>query len=303
MNILIVVADPVQRRILRAQLTQLGYEVREAASDELAWQVLEREHFPLVVTDWNMSELDGSLLASRIHASQHASYTYVIALTPRDLRGEVAGVIGADADDYLMTPVDPHELRARVATAARIVSLETQLRAARDTDGLTQLQNRRALSITAAREIARAERQRIPLGVLLLDLDHFRWLNDEYGHRAGDLTLQTVARVVMSNLRRYDTVGRWDGEQLLVLLPGASDAAIAVVGERIRRAVEAAPIELPDGRRFSITISVGAACSTSLSGPSPDELVQLADVALLRAKQRGRNRVALFTSADAGDAR
>lgn len=303
MNVLIVDDDPIQRRILRAQLTQLGYEVRDAANGEQAWRLLEHEPFPLVITDWMMPELDGSMLASRIRASQQSSYTYIILLTARDQRSDVIAGLDSGADDYLIKPVDPHELRARVAIAARIVNLETQLRAARDTDSLTQLQNRGATAAALAREIARSERQQLPLGVLLLDLDHFKWVNDEHGHRAGDLTLQTVARVVMASVRRYDTVGRWGGEELLVLLPGTSDAAIVVVAERIRAAIEATPIELPDGRRISVTTSVGAACSTAIRTPSPDELVQLADVALYRAKQRGRNQVVLFSSAEAPDAR
>jgi two-component system, cell cycle response regulator len=303
MKVLIVDDDPVQRRILRAQLAQLGYEVRDVANGELAWRLLEFEPFPVVITDWMMPELDGSLLASRIRASQQASYTYVILLTARDQRSDVVAGLESGADDYLIKPVDPHELRARVAIAARIVNLETQLRAARDTDGLTQLLNRGAVSVAATREIARSERQRIPLGVLLLDLDHFKWVNDEYGHRAGDLALQTVARVVMANVRRYDIVGRWGGEELLVLLPGTSDAALTVVAERIRQAIERAPITLPDGQRITVTASIGAACSTSLHTPSPDELVQLADIALYRAKQHGRNRVVLFSGADEAETR
>ena len=171
MQVLIVDDDSVQRRILRSQLIRLGYDVCEAADGAQAWSQLEQEPSPIVITDWMMPGLDGPGLIARIRAATFAGYSYILLLTAKDERADVIAGLDAGADDYLTKPCDIRELRARVAIGTRIIDLEQRLRAARDTDALTSLPNRRALVVVAQAEIARAQRLAGRLSIALLDID------------------------------------------------------------------------------------------------------------------------------------
>ncbi|HEX5688586.1 MAG TPA: response regulator, partial [Roseiflexaceae bacterium] len=169
MNVLIIDDEPVQRMILRNQLVRLGYDVRTASDGADAWSQLEREPSPIVITDWMMPQLDGPTLIARIRAATFPGYTYTIMLTSKDERTDVVAGLDAGADDYITKPCNAHELRARVAIGARIVDLERRLRAARDTDALTGLSNRGAVTTIAEQEIARARRTNVPVSLALLD--------------------------------------------------------------------------------------------------------------------------------------
>jgi PleD family two-component response regulator len=201
MHILIVDDDRIQRLILRNQLLQLGYEVSEAADGAIAWTQLEHQPSPIVITDWMMPQLDGPALIARIRAAAFPGYTYVILLTSRDDRTDVVAGLDAGADDYLTKPCDSHELRARVAIGARIVDLERRLRTARDTDALTGLDNRGVITASAEAELARTQRSGTPLSVALLDVDHFKQVNDQHGHQAGDQALRLSAAEVREQVR------------------------------------------------------------------------------------------------------
>jgi two-component system cell cycle response regulator len=291
LNILIAEDDPIQRRILRAQLTRLGYTVREVADGELAWDYLQHEQVPIVITDWLMPNLEGPRLIERIRSAGFTAYTYVILLTAKDGRGDVVAGLEAGADDYLTKPFDSNELRARVAIGARIVDLEARLREARDTDGLTGLHNRRAIMSAAEAEQARAQREDLSFSIALLDVDHFKRVNDQYGHQVGDLALRTVAAAVTQSVRPYDRVGRWGGEELLLLLPRTGPAEAALIGERVRTKIAATPLRLEDGQLLSLTASIGVSSAPPAQACTVDELVHQADAALYRAKAKGRNRV------------
>jgi PleD family two-component response regulator len=201
MQVLIVDDDRIQRLILRNQLLQLGYEVSEAADGAIAWTQLEHQPAPIVITDWMMPQLDGPALIARIRAATFPGYTYVILLTSRDDRTDVVAGLDAGADDYLTKPCDSHELRARVVIGARIMDLERRLRTARDTDALTGLHNRGAITAAVKTELARAQRSSAPLSVALLDVDHFKQVNDQHGHQAGDQALRLIAAEVREQVR------------------------------------------------------------------------------------------------------
>ena len=244
-----------------------------------------------MITDWMMPQLDGPGLIAQIRGAALPGYTYIILLTAKDRRTDVVAGLDAGADDYLTKPCDAHELRARVAIGARIVELERQLRVARDTDALTGLWNRRAITSAAEAELARSRRSSELLSVALLDIDHFKHVNDSYGHQAGDQALRLVAAVVRQNVRPYDVVGRWGGEELLLIFVGATMAEAEAIAERVRAKIAAAPLTLTDGRQIAVTASVGIASTEADEARTLETLVHDADGALYRAKADGRNRV------------
>jgi two-component system chemotaxis response regulator CheY len=296
MHILIADDDPVARRLLRGHLIALGATVREADDGVTAWGAIQVDTIQMVITDWMMPQMDGVELIRRIRAAQFPHYIYVVLLTARDSKAEVVAGLDAGADDYLTKPFDPHELRARVAIGTRIINLETRLREARDQmerfatiDTLTGLFNRRAINAYAEAELARAARAETAVSLVLLDVDHFKTINDRYGHHVGDLALQHVAQIVQDHLRPYDGVGRWGGEELLLVVPVPADDALALA-ERVRRLIAEQHLVLEGGEQLQMTASIGV---TTWSGtPLPLEvLVRQADHALYQAKHEGRNRV------------
>ncbi len=204
----------------------------------------------------------------------------------------------AGADDYLVKPIDALELRARLNAGQRIVVLQEQLLAMQRRfreqalhDGLTGLWNRTAILDILERELARGRRSANPVGVVMADLDHFKRINDAHGHLAGDEVLRQAARRLLSMLRPYDTVGRYGGEEFLVVLPGCDAATTLGLADRLCRHMAAEPVDW-EQTRVPITLSLGVAAWAGGPGEAA-ELLRTADVALYRAKRDGRNRVAL----------
>ncbi len=253
-----------------------------------------------------MPGLDGMGLIGRIRASKVDAYTYIIMLTALREKPQVVSGLEAGADDYLTKPFDPQELAARVSIGERILTLQENLVASRRnmetlamTDTLTGLLNRRAIHQLALAELNRLRRgtANAPLSVILLDIDHFKTINDSYGHDAGDRALQVVAELLLGQLRSYDGLGRWGGEEFLMLLPGTGLAEACAVAERIRLTLAEAQPALPNGTRVLLSASLGVAAIDEAGSEAAGELwlehlVRAADQALYRAKSDGRNRVA-----------
>jgi two-component system, cell cycle response regulator len=296
-SILIAEDDPVSRRVLQTFLVKWGYRVVAAADGVDALKILESDDAPpLAVLDWMMPGLEGPQVCQRVRAHLDRPYVYILLLTARSQKDDVLQGLDSGADDYLTKPFDAPELRARLRVGRRILDLQNGLIAAREElrfrathDELTGLANRRVILDAIAREHARHLRHAESFGVILVDLDQFKHINDTYGHLAGDAVLKEAARRINASTRPYDTVGRYGGEEFLVLAPSCDTAGAMRLAERIRESLGSAPVETDHGP-VSVTLSCGISVGSAANPLDPRDLIHLADGALYRAKELGRNR-------------
>jgi len=303
MKILIVEDEYISRRMVKKFLVDAGYDIVEAEDGQSAWGLFQAEHFQLVITDWMMPGLNGPDLVKKIRESEQKSYTYIIMLSAMDDKDNVVFGLESGVDEYLTKPFNDKELVARVARGMRILKLEEQLKQAKQQmeilamhDGLTGLLNRRAIEEYAESEFGITSRKERPMGVIMVDIDHFKSVNDQFGHKSGDVALQQVAKGLSGGLRIYDRVGRWGGEEFILILPETQLQDAAKVAERIRARIAEMKISLDNGEILSIHISLGVACATGQFSTLA-KLIDAADQALYQAKQTGRNRVCIFEAA------
>ena len=298
MKILVAEDDLVTRRMLQAYLEKWGYEVVMVEDGQRAWQLLQQPNAPrLTLLDWMMPEMDGMSICREVRRLDIQPYIYLILLTARKYQEDVVAGLEAGADEYLTKPFDPYELRARLRAGARIVELQDSLIQAREAlrelamhDPLTQLLNRRATMDFLISELSRSIRERKPLTVMMVDIDHFKSVNDRFGHAAGDAVLCEVARRLRACIRTYDAVGRFGGEEFLVVAPGCDTAPGRAQAERLRGVVCSEAVLLKD-LSISVTVSVGVATAPEPKAQDWEALLSGADKALYRAKENGRNRV------------
>lgn len=298
MKILIAEDDAVSRRILEAYLRKWGHDVVVTSDGAEAWNQFQRDDAPrLAVLDWMMPELDGVQVCQKIRAREHAPFTYVLLLTAKGETDDIVTALDSGADDYLTKPYNAMELRSRIGAGERIVRLHEQLETANaalkrlvQTDFLTQVYNRSAIVHRIEEELSRTARTKAPLAVYLLDIDHFKQVNDNFGHAAGDQVLIEVARRLKEQCRNYDVTGRYGGEEFVVIAPGPRRQETEIVGERIRTAVFDKPIHA-EGSELSVSISIGGIWIGPDVSPSVDAVLKRADELLYEAKRSGRNRV------------
>jgi two-component system, cell cycle response regulator len=297
MPVLVAEDNPMFLSILRSMLCEWGYRAVLARDGLAAWQILQTENPPqLAILDWMMPVLDGVQLCRRVRAAAREPYTYILLLSARSEAPDLVEGMEAGADDYVTKPFQPHELRVRLRAGRRILDLQEQLLMAREAlrvqathDGLTCLFNHAAILEALQNEVARAGRERQPLSVLLVDLDEFKRVNDTYGHPVGDAVLCEAAARMKAAVRGYDAVGRYGGEEFLIVLPGCDSAAACARAESLRQALAREPFHT-GGLPFRVTCSVGIACTEDFPGDSL-VLVREADRALYRSKVGGRDRV------------
>ena len=290
MVVLIADDDPVSRRALQATLAGWGYDVEVVNDGQQALEALLREDAPrLAVLDWMMPGLDGPEVCRTVRARSQGPYSWLLLLTSRKKGSDLIAGLEAGADDYIKKPFDPGELKARLRVGERILALQVQL-----------LEAQKALHILARvftlfprvkerldQELLRIAREGGNLCVLLMDVDHFKHLNDERGHQAGDEVLREIAVRLDRIVGPDAALGRYGGDELIAVLPGCDKPAALELGEEMRRAASI-PIATAAGT-FTMTVSIG--CGTHSPGQSALVLIAHADVALYRAKAAGRNRV------------
>jgi diguanylate cyclase (GGDEF)-like protein len=295
MRVLAAEDNPVFQSMLRTMLTKWGYEAVIARDGNEAWNILQGPNAPrLAVLDWMMPGRDGVEICRRIRSARREPYIYILLLTARNESQDLIEGMDAGADDYLTKPFNAHELRVRIRAGRRILDLQEELLQAREAlreqathDGLTGLLNRATILAKLDDELARSARDGRPVAVLMVDLDRFKAVNDTHGHLAGDAVLREAASRLKSAARRYDSVGRYGGEEFLVVLPGCEAAAAGAQAERLREAMAGAPFRA-ESRPLAITCSIGLASSSDCA---PEFLVRDADDALYQAKAQGRNCV------------
>ncbi len=305
----ILIADDsiVSRHLLEATLKRWGYDVQVACDGAEAWALLERDDAPsLAILDWVMPALTGPEVCMHLRQLGRERYTYILLLTSKNQKEDLVAGMQAGADDYLVKPFDQAELQVRLEAGKRILKLHDALLNAQRKlirqatyDELTEMFNRARIIEALRTELARSAREQHPVGVVLADIDRFKAINDTYGHNVGDAVLRETARRMAESTRPYDVIGRYGGEEFLLVLPGCDLGCAAQQAERLRLAVCCEPMRVTDaGARDadeSLLLPISASFGTTTFYPGSTQtveaLVKLADDALYDAKRSGRNRV------------
>ena len=293
MKVLIADDDRISRMSLQGALEDWGYEVVAVADGAATWQTLQHADSPaLALMDWVMPGLDGIDVVRKVRAELHSRYIYLIMITSKS--ASVVPAMDAGADDFIAKPFDLEELKVRLRAGQRIIGLQQELERRALQDSLTGVLNRGAISQALDIELRRRSRTQLPAAVVMVDVDHFKQVNDTHGHAIGDDVLKEVARRMAAALRPYDALGRFGGEEFLVVLPDCSPASAYEVAERVRSAVAASPAAVSGTRSgVAVTVSLGVACIEGYSQETGHSLMNRADAAMYRAKTTGRNRVVM----------
>ena len=299
MKVLIADDDRISRMGLQGALEDWGYEVVAVADGAAAWQALQLADSPaLALVDWVMPGLDGIDVVRKVRTELHSRYIYLIMITSKS--ASVVPAMDAGADDFIAKPFDLEELKVRVRAGQRIVALQRELERRALHDELTGVLNRGAISRALDLELKRRSRTHAPAAVVMVDVDHFKQVNDTHGHGTGDDVLREVARRMAAALRPYDALGRFGGEEFLVVLPHCSPDSAFEVAERVRAAVAATPAAVSaTGSSVAVTVSLGVASIERQSPETGHSLMSRADAALYQAKRTGRNRVVMAGGHDA----
>lgn len=301
MRVLIAEDDPVSRRVLQSSLLKWGYEVEVASDGTEAWDTLQSESAPrLAVLDWMMPGMDGPQICAALRNRNEGTYVYTILLTAKSQREDMLAGLSAGADDYVVKPFDPHELRVRLRAGKRVLDLQAELIAARESvriqavrDPLTGLPNRLLFGEQLTDRLAQSDSTGRPIAVMFLDLDHFKHVNDSLGHNVGDHLLKSVAQRLSGTLRRGDSIARMGGDEFTFILGDIETPEdTADIAMRMLSSLSE-PFNV-GGRDLYVTGSIGIS-SHPRDGDDAETLVRNADAAMYRAKEHGRNTFRMFT--------
>jgi two-component system, cell cycle response regulator len=298
MKLMIAEDDPSLRNLLKLYLTRWGYDVIVTQDGNEAWQTLLSEDAPrLVLMDWMMPGMNGVDICRKVREELKEPYTYIILLTGQHRDQDIVDGMESGADDYITKPFNHSELRVRLRAGRRILELQDELLTAREIlrakasrDSLTGLWNHAEIYRILVDELARAKREDTCVSVIMADLDNFKKINDTYGHLVGDAVLRLASERMLSLMRSYDYVGRYGGEEFLIVMQGCERKDAESLAERLRYSICSENMDTPEGM-IPVTISLGVALSSPGKRLDASSLVKAADMALYRAKEKGRNRV------------
>ncbi len=301
MKVLVVEDEPLTREALKLLMEKSDYDVIVTSDGAEALEYLNSDPNPaqLIVLDWMMPEMDGIELCKRIRNDMSLPYCFIIILSSRTDKEDIVRGLDAGADDYLLKPYNPYELQSRIKAGARILRLQQQLESANQrlrimasTDGLTSLLNRNAIMGVLNDELARAQRDGTYMAVVMADIDHFKKVNDSHGHIAGDHVLVEYSNRITSGLRAYDSVGRYGGEEFMLIMPNIPEEAARDVVERLKNNVSGSRFHA-DGIEIPMTSSFGIAWGRPKEFGTARDFIATADTMLYEAKENGRNDVRL----------
>jgi diguanylate cyclase (GGDEF)-like protein len=298
-KLLIAEDDLISMKILEKHAKTWGFEVYTANNGKKAWNTFQKENIQIAILDWMMPRMSGIELCEHIRQKTSEEYAYIILLTSRKNQNDVITGLTAGADDYITKPFNIPELKIRLKIGSRIIKLQQQLLESKRKiqeiaihDSLTTLLNRTEIVRILSEAFEQTRREKKPLGAIMLDIDHFKKINDNFGHQTGDSVLTEIAIRLKENIRPYDKIGRYGGEEFLVVLPNCGLIEVAQIAERLRVSICKKKIKT-ENQLLNISISLGC---TSLENPnisSPKELMNISDHALYEAKKEGRNRVVI----------
>ena len=290
MKVLIVDDSPPSLRIAQARLAKENVDIISASDAQMGLDLARREWPDLILLDVNLPDMSGFDLCRLIKSDPVLHMIPIIFLTGSGTAKDKVHGLDLGAIDYVTKPFDAYELRARVRAALRTKQLQDMLVEHAHIDPLTALPNRHALADGLEREWARVERNGSSLSLIIADIDHFKLVNDRYGHSVGDRMLQEVAKAIKAQCRRTDLPARYGGEEFAILLPDANASGAFQMAERCRQEVEAIRLAIND---ISIQTTASFGLATCLQATSIPELIDAADAALFAAKEAGRNVVCI----------
>ena len=308
MKILIAEDDSATRAVLKRIAEEQGYETLEAQNGYEAWKIFQRgkEDIHIAILDWIMPEMDGIELCRRIRKASPAHYVHILFLTSKRNIEDIVEGFESGGDDYMTKPFSRKEVLARLRVARRFVNLEHRLNETNKklnilatTDSPTGLLNRRRLMERLGDEVLRAAREKNSCSLIMIDIDHFKKVNDTFGHTAGDSVLIEIADRIKAELRPYDVAGRYGGEEFLIGIPKADAETGKMVAERIRASICKKPFQTGYDKGLEVTASLGVTSAVPAEKGKDAELlldamIKEADRALYMAKEAGRNRVVVY---------
>lgn len=292
MRILIADDDPFTSKLMAKVVKNLGYECTVTHRAQEALKLLQSDNAPkMALIDWVMPEMTGVELCRKVREDKNSCYKYLILVTSKDLKEDIIKGMEAGADDYVTKPFLSQELAVRINAGKRILDLQDQLTYLATYDVLTGILNRRAILKKLRQEMSRSIRTKLPIGIVMADLDHFKSVNDTYGHLAGDKVLVEASNAMKSCLREYDEIGRYGGEEFVIILPGAGVEQSSIIANRMCKAVADAEV-LYGEDHLKVTSSFGVFAINGDCDPNKlDDYFKMVDKALYAAKEDGRNRV------------